>query len=137
MSDIVERLRGYSLGDFDTHAAIRRDGATFAEAPVIADAEALMVDLYSAADEIERLQAIIDSVWPQMQADRDADRAEIERLRAERDALRAEVARLWAALPPCAPRPGTGPCLTLFKCLCDGCIRMTEPAGWADGSNVR
>lgn len=74
MTDIVERLRA-GIG------------------PQWADDDEMARLLRAAAAEIERLRQIIDSVWPQMQAGRDNDRAEIER-------LRDDVARLTKLLQP-------------------------------------
>ncbi len=52
-ADLVARLRRWTYGDHDTHAVLRIAGARVADVPLIAHAEALMADLWEAADCIE------------------------------------------------------------------------------------
>lgn len=56
-ADIAARLRAYSMGDWDTHAALRRNGEWIADVPLIRDARDLVDALHEAASEIERLRA--------------------------------------------------------------------------------
>jgi uncharacterized membrane-anchored protein len=73
MTDIVERLRDLALRGFP--------------------------QAIEAAAEIERLRRIINDVWPQMQAERDALRAALNDAARELHAAAAVIARLSGEPP--------------------------------------
>lgn len=62
MKDIVERLRAYTMGDFDTYAVLRHRGAWIAQVTMIREASDLMEAVHGAAAEIERLRAALQVV---------------------------------------------------------------------------
>lgn len=57
MTNIVERLRAYTMGDFDTYAVLRHRGEWIAQVTMIREASDLCETVHEAAAEIERLRA--------------------------------------------------------------------------------
>lgn len=60
MTDIVERLRAYTMGDFDTYAVLRCRGEWIAQVTMIREASDLVETTHQAAAEIERLRRQLD-----------------------------------------------------------------------------
>jgi hypothetical protein len=107
MSDLVERLRAVQAGDYDTHGTLRVGARTICDVSLIRDASDMAEMCHDAAAEIVRLLGYVDA-FRREEARADALAERLDGAEAERDALRAEVERLTARALwlERAPRPG-------------------------------